>query len=252
MKPLTIIIILMGFFSQLFGVTDPHERKEKIMELEAKAPSIEAIERKNRSIAILKQNSIPTIEHLPVIEDSKTSNIQSKRKIVERVIGCTIAAAAGETGDQELAKKLINDFSAKAWLTPGELVFIHKRIESQQERIQFSWRYERVWVLLWSLGYIESLDYPPSICNVQILVGHIKGKTVDELVASAKMRSSNEILNEADFIYRLHWAITEERVNKSFKLPKSIERGVVLERHAALNWLIGYMNQSWDEITTDT
>ena len=27
---------------------------------------------------------------------------------------------------------------------------------------------------------------------------------------------------------------------------------VVYERHYALNWLIGYCDQSWDEVTTDT
>jgi len=27
---------------------------------------------------------------------------------------------------------------------------------------------------------------------------------------------------------------------------------VTLERHYALNWLIGYMEQEWDDISTDT
>lgn len=242
----------MGIFSRLFGITDPQERKEKIEGLEVTAPSIEATDRKARSISILEKYKIPAIGHLPVIEDSETSKIRSKREIAERLIGCTIAAVAGETGDQELANQLISDFSAKTWITPEEKEFIDKKIESQQDRIQFSWRYERVWVLLWALGYIESLEYPPSICDVTLLIGHIKGKTADDLVASAKMRSHKEILDEADFIYRLHWAVTEERVNQSFKLPDSIVSGVVMERHAALNWLVGYMNQPWDDITTDT
>jgi len=33
---------------------------------------------------------------------------------------------------------------------------------------------------------------------------------------------------------------------------EGVDAGIVIERHAALNWLIGYMGQSWDEITTDT
>ena len=242
----------MGIFSRLFGITDPQERKEKIKELEARTPSIEASDRKERSISILKEKGIPTIDHLPVIEDSETSSIRTKKEIVERVIGCTIAAVAGETGDQALVKQLIEDFSAKTYITPEEKEFIEEKIESQQERVQFSWQYERIWVLLWALGYIESLDYPTSICDVPRLVEHIKGKSVDELVASAKMRSAREILDEADFIYRLHWAVVSERVSGNFKLSDDIERGVVMERHAALNWLIRYMDQSWDDITTDT
>lgn len=30
------------------------------------------------------------------------------------------------------------------------------------------------------------------------------------------------------------------------------DAGVVQERHHALNWLIGYCGQDWDDITTDT
>jgi hypothetical protein len=28
--------------------------------------------------------------------------------------------------------------------------------------------------------------------------------------------------------------------------------GVAQERHHALNWLIGYMDQEWDKVSTDT
>jgi hypothetical protein len=33
---------------------------------------------------------------------------------------------------------------------------------------------------------------------------------------------------------------------------ESYNAGVVQERHYALNWLIGYCGQDWDDITTDT
>lgn len=131
-------------------------------------------------------------------------------------------------------------------------VFISEKINDQQQRVQFSWRYERSWVLLWALGYIEKLDYPPSICDVPKLASTVSGKTVDQLVREAKPRRLSDILNEADLIYRIHWAVVEERVNKTVAVPSAIDRGVVLERHAALNWLIGYLDQEWDEITTDT
>lgn len=34
--------------------------------------------------------------------------------------------------------------------------------------------------------------------------------------------------------------------------PAGLEKGVVKERHYALNWLVGYMDQAWDDVTTDT
>jgi hypothetical protein len=34
--------------------------------------------------------------------------------------------------------------------------------------------------------------------------------------------------------------------------PAGLHPGVLYERHYALNWLIGYCDQEWDEVTTDT
>ena len=34
--------------------------------------------------------------------------------------------------------------------------------------------------------------------------------------------------------------------------PSGLDPGVVQERHQALNWLIGYMDQHWDDVSTDT
>ena len=33
---------------------------------------------------------------------------------------------------------------------------------------------------------------------------------------------------------------------------EGLNRGVVMERHYALNWLIGYAGRDWDEVSTDT
>ena len=52
-------------------------------------------------------------------------------------------------------------------------------------------------------------------------------------------------------IYRYHWATTSARIKK-LKAPAKLDGGVVMERHYALNWLIKYMDQDWDNISTDT
>lgn len=230
----------------------PEIRKAKNPAIESATPSAEALERKERSIQFLKQKGVPTMEGLPAIEDSATSKIRPSKQIAERLIGCMICAVGGETGDKKLASQMINEFSAELILTPKEEKFLATGIDARQERIQFSWRYERIWVLLWALGYIERLDYPPAICDMPKLVRLLKGKSVEQLIKEAKPRSQKELLDEADLIYRLNWAVVDERVNKKVSVPKEVEKGVVLERHAALNWLIGYLDQDWDEISTDT
>jgi hypothetical protein len=69
-------------------------------------------------------------------------------------------------------------------------------------------------------------------------------------VAESKRRTPQEILDMADFYYRLHWAAIDLRIKG--KKSELLDEGVIRERHRALNLLIGYLNQDWDDVTTDT
>lgn len=72
-----------------------------------------------------------------------------------------------------------------------------------------------------------------------------------KFIANAHLRQLSEILDQTDFIYRYDWATVNARIKK-LTAPAGLDAGVVMERHRALNWLIGYMNQDWDNVTTDT
>lgn len=76
-------------------------------------------------------------------------------------------------------------------------------------------------------------------------------KTAKAFVTDAQMRPLSAILDQADLIYRYHWAVVDARVTGR-AAPAGLDGGIVLERHRALNWLIGYMDEEWDDISTDT
>ena len=102
------------------------------------------------------------------------------------------------------------------------------------------------------MGYADELGYPGSICDVQAIVKLVHGAGgVEGLVNGANLRSVEEVLDEADRIYRLHWAVVDARL-RGQKAPADLEAGVVYERHYALNWLIGYLGSEWDDVSTDT
>jgi uncharacterized protein DUF4272 len=70
------------------------------------------------------------------------------------------------------------------------------------------------------------------------------------LFADAKLRPLPEILEHADRIYRYRWALVDARLNG--RKVRGLDDDVALERHQALNWLIGYNGAEWDDVTTDT
>jgi hypothetical protein len=226
------------------------EVKAKIIEKDVQ-PSVEALARKERSIAKLKPKNVPMIQHLPVIEDSESAKKRTKEEIAHRAIALCLVAAKGEGLEQATVQKLIKQYHAQDYFTPAEKKFVENPAPAQQDRTQFSWRYEDYWVMLWTLGYVETLDYPEKVCDVPKAVRFLHDSSTEDFIAKAKLRDLSEILDEADLIYRYDWAVVNAHLKKQ-NSPAGLDGGVVVERHRALNWLIGYMDQEWDDVTTDT
>jgi Domain of unknown function (DUF4272) len=104
--------------------------------------------------------------------------------------------------------------------------------------------------MLWALGFVDDLARPDKICDVPNAVALLRDLGRDGFLKKAKLRPMREILDAADLIYREHWATTEARI-KNQPAPGGLDPGVVQERHYALNWLIGYSDQEWDNVTID-
>jgi len=249
-RSLITVTLCLSFSNALMSQSN-EERRTKIQENERKEPSKEAIERRIRSITRLKKEGVPTIDHLPVIEDSKGAKTRTVDEIAKRTIAVCLTAVKATGLDQATVETLVQNFGAEKFFSPKEAAFIKNPNPTQQERARFSWRYECYWVLLWALGYIDRLEQPKGICDVQKAVDFLRKRTTAEFIKDAKLRPLASILDEADLIYRYDWAVVNARV-KGEEAPAKLEAGVVSERHYVLNWLIGYLEQEWDEVSTDT
>lgn len=114
------------------------------------------------------------------------------------------------------------------------------------------WMYECYWVLLWALGYVETLDFPSDICDVQSAIDCLRlAENYDAFYQNATVRSKTEILDQADLIYRYDWACVDARINNR-PVAGGLNDEVVLETHRALNWLVRYMDADWDDVQMDT
>jgi hypothetical protein len=218
--------------------------------LDSPQPTPSQLARKAKNIAVIKELGLPVTDHLPVVEDETSITPRAPEEIVERTIALAISAVKGEANDQQLVDSLITRFSAKQLFTPAELAFITNQSPTKQELTDFAWQYECVHVLLWSLGHIEKLQPPNQICDVPADLSIIRALGREKLSSTARPRPLSEILDQADYYYRLHWATIELRING--KGSDKANEEIIDERHKALNWLIRYMGQNWDDITTDT
>jgi hypothetical protein len=106
-------------------------------------------------------------------------------------------------------------------------------------------------VLLWALGFVDALGRPAGQIDPGEAVRILDDRGRDGLVAAARLRPAGELLDAADLIYRSHWAVRDAQFHGRAP-PAGLNADVVAERHYALNWLIGYGDAEWDEVSTDT
>ena len=216
-------------------------------------------QRKESSINILKANGVKVFENLPVIERYEQTTIRTKDEVVKRTIAICIVAVYAEgfltetpiKENQEFIKPIIERYNAAEFFTEKEKAFLNNEDPLAQEATNYSWQYECFNVLLWVLNFTAELSFPNGICNVSKLVNILSSTSnYEQFFDNATLRSKEEIMDQADLIYRYDWACVDARIND--RVVENLHPGVVLERHRALNWLVNYMDQDWDNITTDT
>lgn len=223
------------------------------MPVENIVPTKDQKERRTISEAYCKSYNLPIYDNpsaLFVVPENEVT-IRSKDEIVDRALALCYIGLKSEGLEQKYLDKLDKDFHIYYKLTSQEKAYAFSLQPTGQQKIDANWRYESMHVMLWALGFINTLNYPDTLCNVANDVKIIHDLTESQFRQKAKLRSKKEILDQADLILRIDWACTNAQVNNK-PIPGNLDKGVVFERHYSLNWLINYMNQDWDNIKTDT
>ena len=246
---IAIGIGLLAPMVQAQAVTDAD--RKALIEDTAQNPSAEQLARKARSVARITAMGVPVLDSLPVIASEDQALRRSDTEVAGRALALMIVALKGETGDQALIDDVIAQYRAHDLFTPAEQAFIKDPAPSEDRRVDMSWRYESVAVLLWAVGLIDTLPPPDQIIDAGML-GHVfRDLGREGIAAKARLRPQSEVLDMADLVYRLHWATVNARVSGE-TVPGGLHPGILFERHYALNWLYGYAGLSWDDMRTDT
>lgn len=254
--------MIMGFLFSLFGCGQESKKSENNSDniiptvtklVENISATDDQKERRAKSEKICKSNGIPIYKNPNslFVAPEKEVELRAKDEVVDRAIALLYLGLKSEGLEQVHLDKMEEDYGISSKLSPAEKEYAYSSNPTDQRRTNANWRYESLHVLLWSLGHIEELVYPNQMCNVANDVKIIYELGPDKFRAQSKLRSKEEILDQADLILRLDWACVSARV-KNEVAPSGLNSSVVYERHYALNWLIKYLNQDWDDVSTDT
>lgn len=212
----------------------------------------ESSTRKKQTLTKLEAIGVPFTEHLPTIPDSTQVQLRDKTTLAKRVIALAAVAKVGDTGDTEPSVQLLKKFGFLTNdVSPAEYDFLSAKNLEEEVRNKFTWRYESLNVLLWSGGYIDTLQFPSDMVDVSSITEPFKAENFEQFLTHSTLRPTNEILDELDLNYRLHWAC-RDALHKKIDFPTGVHPAVVFERHYALNWLINLCDEEWDHISTHT
>lgn len=209
--------------------------------------SAEAADRKARTLAQLRRDRIPSIEHLPVIADSTQAQIRPPDSIVARLLALVCIAQYAEHRETATYEQALARHELRSAVSPDEWVFAHDPAPIRQDVIKFSQRFESAWTLAWVLGLTTSLRPASDFCDADLLASWASDPA--QFTKRIRLQPIDAILDMTDLTYRLHWAVNDAELYGT-RVPSNLIPPVVYERHYALNWVIG--PQEWDQVSTDT
>lgn len=209
----------------------------------------QALARKARIDGKLAAQGIATSSSLPPLACEKEVILRSEAEIADRLQALLVCALRAESCLAEQPAQvdmlLVKVPGAIGQFTPAEQAYLDLEAPTPHQSVQLLWRYEAVYLLLWSLGLVDQLSFPPQPCDagecVRLLGERHKGR----------VRDASDILDALDLHYRLHWALREQR-RKDLPEIADVDAGVVSERHHALNWLVRFQHAAWDDVDTPT
>lgn len=215
----------------------------------------DALERRHTVCQNLHEMKLQPYEGLPPVIGEGEVDLRSAKEVARRAIALMAVAVRAEglgSGQpipvEEIRERLPQAFEV---LTPVEQAFMNDDSPDQQSIINHAWRYECLLVLQWALGHFDQLHFPSAICDVPEVVGDILNRDRDQMIAEAKLRPTQEILDEVDLHFRLHW-IARQASQEGKPAPAGLDIGVIQERRVALNWLIRFENADWDDVDCPT
>ena len=211
-------------------------------------------EQKSRKIlneTLIREKGIKVNRFLPVIESEDEVVVRTPLEIAERVVVLSIVNGyANDFYDAEKTIDILKGIGQWENTTDKEKDLIQNPTDEKKSRE--TWKCEGIWVLLWALKIHDDLGEPGNMCDLGNIQKdkyplHNLKTFIDEHNVA---RSKKEIIDAADLYYRLDWAAVDLRL-KGMQMG-NINPGVVYERHYALNWLINYQGQDWDNVSCDT
>lgn len=202
---------------------------------------------KSASHQFLRAHGIPINEHLPLLEDPDDLKPQNAEAVARRCVVLSYVIGIAYGADVLKLNQYLKDTGLISYASSKETELLGRAKHTEQEMTNARWLTECIQSLAWCLGSVE-LD-PLRGCDDN-LASHFPRPFVDPsgFIEGAELRTFDEIYQQADLHYRLHWAARNSRLTGEHCV---VSEELIMERRKPLDWVIG-VEEDWDEVPSDT
>lgn len=202
---------------------------------------------KSNSYLLLRKGGIPINEHLPVIEAPESLSPQDAKAVARRSVVLSYVIGIAYGADVARLNSFLVESGLIEYASTNEKDLLGRTQHTEQEKINAGWLAECVQSLAWCMRLVE-LD-PFRRCDDD-LASHFPRPFVDPsaFIEAAQLRPFEEIYQQADLHYRLHWAARNARLLGEHS---ALSEELIMERRKPLDWVIG-VEGDWDEVPLDT
>lgn len=211
-------------------------------------------DRKAISESKLMALGIPINEHLPMIESEDEIELRQPDEVLRRLVALWSVVDKAFLASESQTTAYIVNHKIQSWLSNVERTFLLDESPSERDGIYFSWQLEALYFIAWCAGLLECSEIPNDESSVNSILAlfPVGAEQPDRLRAAIHLRKKSEILDRADLLYRLHWAVRNAKLSGLGEV-NGINGGVVQEWHRAVNWMVQYDSENdWDHVGTDT
>ena len=198
----------------------------------------------------LRSRGVPINPHLPVTESADELSVATPKQVAWRVCVLSGLVARACRAPRDLVLRFFESGCLFQHTSEAEAEVVRAEVLTPEQISRFQWQVEGLWELAWVLSLIPRPDHFKACGNQLISLVPKPGEAVDAFIECAQMRSPDELLAEADLLYRLHWAVRDASLRRQH-VPTGLPYKVTDERLRAINWVF-FSNVSWEETDTST
>jgi hypothetical protein len=178
-------------------------------------------DRKATSESKLRALGVPINEHLPMIESEDEVELRLPDEVLRRLVALWSVVDKAFLGSESECANYIATHEMQPWLSNVERAYLFNRQPDERDGIHFSWQLEALYFIAWCAGLLDCSEVPNEESSVKSILDlfPVGSEQPDRLCAAIRLRDKSEILDRADLLYRLHWAVRNAKLAGSGAPP---------------------------------